>query len=265
MTSRRPLSATGRMSTSLGLERVRVVLVRTSHPGNIGAAARAMKNMGFSRLFLVQPEKLPDDAALARSSGAGDILEEARVCESLDQALDGCRFVVATTARRRSLGWDNLDARSGAEEVAMMAEHGDVAIVFGPERSGLGNLETERSHCLIHIPVEERFSSMNLAAAVMLICYEIRLAMSGPASREQDLGQKEDIPAGVDRIEGVVGHLKQVMEATGYLTNKPAGRLMRRIRRLFYRSRMTEQDVNIFRGILSGIQAMIKRDVADKE
>ena len=238
------------------LNQIKIVLVRPSHPGNIGAAARAMKNMGFSQLCLIEPENFPSEVASARASGAESILENAIVYSSLEDALVGCLYVVTTTARQRSLQWDNFDARTAAKTVAQQARQGQVAIVFGPERTGLSNQEIGLSHSLIHIPVDEDFSSMNLAAAVMLICYELRISLSTAPLHQ--LEKHDEKSATTDEVAGFVGHLESVMHQIGFLTNKPSDRLMRRIRRLFNRSRMSEQDVNILRGILAGIESRIK-------
>ena len=240
------------------MDKIRIVLVRPSHPGNVGAAARAMKNMGLQQLILVGPEEFPSEVATARASGAEDILTTAEVYDELEEAISDCHYVVTTTARNRSLQWDNVDARKAAKEIINHGQEGLVAVVFGPERTGLTNQEIELSHQLIHIPVSVEFSSMNLAAAVMLVCYEIRMAFIDepePYISESEI-EKQATSA---QVEGFVQHLHQIMDQIGFLTNKPSDRLMGRIRRLFNRSRMSEQDVNIMRGILAGIQSRINR------
>jgi len=240
------------------MDQIRIILVRPSHPGNIGAAARAMKNMGFNQLYLVDPEDFPSEVAIARASGAEDLLQHAIVCNELEQAIVDCQFVITTTARNRSLQWDNLDARSMAANIVSENQTSQVAVVFGPERTGLSNQEIELSHQLVHIPVDEGFSSMNLAAAVMLICYEIRMALiDQPKSYISE--SEIELKATSGQVEGFVKHLFEVMDQIGFLTNKPYERLSGRIRRLFNRSRMSEQDINIMRGILAGIQSRINR------
>ena len=240
------------------LNQIRVVLVRPSHPGNIGAAARAMKNMGFSQLYLVAPEEFPSEIATARASGAESVLENTRVVAQLADAVSDCHHVITTTARQRSLKWENFDARNAAQMISELNPTEQVAIVFGPERTGLSNEEIGLSQSLIHIPVDESFSSMNLAAAVMLVCYEIRIANNGGSDNELQKQHKDETSATAQQVDGFVSHLNLVMEETGFLTNKPSNRLLRRIRRLFNRAQMSEQDVNILRGVLAAIQSKIR-------
>lgn len=240
------------------LNQIRIILVRPSHPGNIGAAARAMKNMGFSSLYLVSPEVFPSEVASARASGAENILHNARVFDHLQEAVAGCHYIVTTSARKRSLKWENFDARSAAQGLCKIDSSKNVAIVFGPERSGLSNEEIGLSQSLIHIPVDETFSSMNLAAAVMLVCYEIRMAsikVGPPGLSKKDISETA---ATAGQVDGFVRHFETVMAQTGFLKNKPSDRLLRRIRRLFNRAAMSEQDVNILRGVLAAIQSRIK-------
>ena len=239
------------------LNQIRIVLVRPSHPGNIGAAARAMKNMGFSQLYLVEPQSFPSEVATARASGAESVLENAQVVAQLADAVSDCHHVITTTARKRSLHWDNHDARSAAQLIAAMGVDENIAIVFGPERTGLNNDEIGLSQSLIHIPVDETFASMNLAAAVMLICYEVRVAGLSESSTALASKDSDEPGATAQQVEGFVGHLHTVMAQTGFLINKPSDRLLRRVRRLFNRARMSEQDVNILRGVLAGIQSKI--------
>ena len=238
--------------------KIKIVLVRPSHPGNIGAAARAMKNMGFSQLCLVSPQSFPSEVATARASGAESVLLDATVFEHLSDAVSDCHHVITTTARQRSLKWENHDARSAAQIIADIDANEKIAIVFGPERTGLNNEEIGLSHSLIHIPVDAQFSSMNLAAAVMLVCYEVRVACLIESDLEQIKTNNDEPRATAQQVEGFVGHLHGVMEQTGFLINKPSDRLLRRVRRLFNRARMSEQDVNILRGVLAGIQSKIK-------
>lgn len=247
------------------LKQIRIVLVRPSHPGNIGAAARAMKNMGLSRLCLVAPENFPSEVATSRASGAESILEKARIFDCLHSAVSDCHHVITTTARQRSLKWENFDARTAAQKICAFDPNEKVAVVFGPERTGLSNDEIGLSQCMIHIPVNESFPSMNLAAAVMLICYEIRLASLAEMS-PLILNRPKDEPIATNQqVQGFVSHLHTVMEQTGFLTNKPSDRLLRRVRRLFNRAAMSEQDVNILRGVLAGIQSKLNEPVKNAD
>ena len=217
-----------------------------------------MKNMGFSQLCLVSPQSFPNEVATARASGAESVLQDASVFEHLSDAVSDCHHVITTTARQRSLKWENHDARSAAQIIAGIGGNEKIAIVFGPERTGLNNEEIGLSQSLIHIPVDSGFSSMNLAAAVMLVCYEVRVACLIESGREQVKINNDEPRATAQQVEGFVSHLHSVMEQTGFLINKPSDRLLRRVRRLFNRAGMSEQDVNILRGVLAGIQSKIK-------
>jgi TrmH family RNA methyltransferase len=171
---------------------IRIVLVDTSHPGNIGASARAMKNMGLVSLVLVRPQAYPDAEATARASGAADLLEKARVCASVDEAIGDCGLVLGTTARARSANWRVLDARAAAAEAAAAAVAKPVAILFGGERNGLANEALERCQALIRIPADDAYDALNLAQAVQVVCYEIRMAR--PARRRAPAAPPDSQP-----------------------------------------------------------------------
>ncbi len=227
------------------LDHIRIVMVETSHPGNIGAAARAMKTMGLSRLYLVRPAQFPHNEADARASGADDVLASAIVCASLDEALVGCTHVVGASARLRSLPWPLLTPRTCAAEA--VSQQGEVALVFGRERSGLSNEELERCSQLVHIPCNPEFSSLNVASAVQLLSYECLLAANtGPECRQD----ADSEPATREELEGFYSHLEQVLVAIDYLDPDNPRQLMRRLRRLYNRAAIEKTELNILRGIL---------------
>ena len=236
------------MSDPLALARVRVVLCQPSHPGNIGAVARAMKTMGFDRLVLVHPRQFPHADADARASGAVDLLRNAAVVDHLDAALAGTRFACALSARRRDLTPEPIDVRSAATEIVEHAHAADVAIVFGPERVGLSVEDVSRCHRLVRIPANPEYSSLNLAAAVQIVTYEVRRAW---ASEAELVPQGSDVqPASHEEVERLIAHLEETMLATGFLEPSRPGRLIQRMRRMFARARPEAEEVAILRGFL---------------
>lgn len=241
----------------MSLAKVRVVLVGTTHPGNIGAAARAMHTMGLSRLCLVNPARFPCAEATARASGADELLARAEVCTSLSQAVAGCRRVFGLSARVRNIAWPALDARACGTLVAEEILEGEVALVFGREHSGLSNIELDHCHYLVHIPSNPAYSSLNLAAAVQVVAYEIRMASMAVAPGPQRRAA-EAPPALVEEIEGFFNHLEQTLLAIGFLNPGNPRRLMRRLRRLFFRAQLDSREVNILRGILTAVQDKIR-------
>ncbi|MET0029253.1 MAG: RNA methyltransferase [Candidatus Thiodiazotropha sp.] len=233
------------------LQNIRIVLVDTSHPGNIGAAARAMKNMCLQRLVLVSPQLYPHEEATSRASGADDILQQAEVVQSLDEALKGCRLVVGTSARARSVNWPVVSPREAAAKVVQESVQGDVALVFGRERSGLSNEELERCTFLVHIPTNEAYSSLNLGAAVQVLSYEVyQTHLSG---HETDQDEPRDL-ATAEMLQSFHDHLEQALEDVGFTANKQSEKLLRRLRSLFQRARLDKDEVNILRGIFSAMQ-----------
>ena len=234
------------MTSSPALANVRVVLSHTSHPGNIGAAARAMKTMGLADLRLVNPKHFPDPQAEAMASGALDVLERARVCASLDEALAGTVLAAAASARGRELRPEALDARAAAQRLAAEAAHAPVALVFGPEQAGLTSEELGRCQLLVRIPVSPEYPSLNLAAAVQVLAYELRMAALGAPEPPGP----EFPPATLDELERFYEHLEQTLLATGFLDPEHPKRLMPRLRRLFSRARLEKEEVNILRGVL---------------
>lgn len=244
------------------LDRIRVVLSHTFHPGNIGAVARAMKTMGLSRLYLVNPQRYPDAEATTRATGAADVLEQAVVCASLDDALQGTVLTVATTSRRRDLSHPLLTPRAAAPLLLAEAQHGEVALLFGAETSGLTNAELDRCQMLLMIPTNPEFASLNLASAVQVLAYELRTALPDGAL---PVAEEEGNRASFEEVEGFYGHLEQAMMATGFLDPASPKRLMHRLRRLFARSRLEREEVNILRGILTSLAPRGKNIVPVKK
>ena len=230
---------------------IRIVLVNTTHPGNIGAVARAMKNMAFNSLYLVSPRFFPDQEAEARASGADDVLQRATVTDSLDAALTGCRLVIGVSARQRALSWPLISPRQCAGLAVRELGHHDVAIVFGREHSGLSNDELAMCHYQVRIPCNDEFPSLNLAAAVQIITYECHLALA----QTQALSQSgDDTPAAAEDVELFYQHLEQVLVEIDFLDPAQPRQLMRRLRRLFNRVRLDQNELNILRGILTAVQ-----------
>jgi tRNA/rRNA methyltransferase len=227
------------------LDNIRVVLSHTSHPGNIGAAARAMKTMGLSNLFLVNPKQFPDAMADAMASGANDLLANAVVCSRLEQALQGAVLVVGLTARHRDLSHSMLTLRQAAPQILERAGEAPVALLFGTEMSGLSNAELEKCQLLITIPVNPEYSSLNLAAAVQVVAYELRTCgvVTEPISKDLPLAAFED-------VERFYEHLERTLVEIDFLDPLDPRRLMTRLRRLFARAGMEKEEVNILRGIL---------------
>jgi tRNA/rRNA methyltransferase len=232
------------------LANTRIVLVRTSHPGNIGAAARAMKTMGLTRLVLVAPDHFPDPVADARATGALDVLEAATVCGSLEEALAGTVHAVALSARRRELPHQVRDARDAAAEMTRHAAIGEVALVFGTEMAGLSNAEASLCREFATIPANPHYSSLNLGAAVQVMAYEARLA----ALDAQAPPPGEPAPARHEDVENFFVHLDESLRASGFLDPANPKRLMPRLRRLFGRARLEQEEVNILRGILNSFR-----------
>ena len=229
---------------------IRIVLVDTSHPGNIGASARAMKNMGLESLVLVRPQAYPDAEATARASGAVDLLEKARVCASVDEAIGDCGLVLGTTARVRSANWRVLDARAGAAEAAAAAVTKPVALLFGGERNGLANEALERCQALIRIPSDDAYDALNLAQAVQVVCYEIRMARPGATSAA---GGSAGL-ATADEMQALHVHVERVMRMSGFMHEGNAAQLGARVRRLMARALPDDGEVRILRGWLAAIE-----------
>jgi len=232
---------------------IRVVLIETSHPGNIGAAARAMKNMCLDQLCLVNPKEFPSAVATARASGADDVLANAKVYSSLSDAVADCSIVVGASARLRSVEWPLLNPRECAELVEREATEAPVAVVFGRENSGLTNEELDKCHYLVHIPTNPDYQSLNIAAAVQVISYEIHLQLLvGTGSDESSSAVAER--ATTKELEGFFTHLETALTEIGFLKPPSCQKLLRRLRRLYNRAALDKTDVNILRGVLSATQ-----------
>ena len=248
---------TNRVEAGDGAARIRIVLVEPSHPGNVGAAARAMKTMTLSRLHLIKPSRFPSAEATARAAGADDILYRAAVHDDLQDALSGCCFVVGTSARARHLQWPALAPRGCASKLVEQSVGGSVAMVFGRENSGLTNQELELCHAVVRIPTSSTFSSLNVAAAVQILCYEVRLALSDLQGTTEELRTRDAVTS--EQLEGFYEHLRTTLIQIGYLDESAPKLLMRRLRRLFSRAGVERAELNILRGVLAAVQHKIRR------
>jgi TrmH family RNA methyltransferase len=242
------------------LQSIRVVLISPRHPGNVGASARAMMNMGLRELVLVQPECAIDEQARAQAAHGLPVLEATRVVESFDQATAGCIWVVATSARPRHLADEPLTPWDAAARIVERTVQGPVALVFGNERVGLSNEELERCHAVARIPVSEDCSSVNLAAAVQIMAYELRKAAVPevkPVTTKRD--HPNFAPPTSEQVERFYTHLERVLLRTGFLDPKNPGLLMRRLRRFFNRAQPDSNELAILRGILKTVEVPKKR------
>ena len=228
------------------------MLVETTHTGNLGATARAMKTMGLSRLHLVGPKSLPDAEALARASGADNLLAKAGIHQTLVQAIADCRLVIGSSARLRTVEWPLLEPAECAKRLLGEAQEGEVALVLGRERSGLTNEELALCHFLVHIPTNPDFSSLNLAAAAQVFAYEIYQRYR--QGRGETLPRQGRDLATAEALDGFHAHLTRTLIEIGYADPEQSGRLGRRLRRLFHRARPDWTEINILRGILSAAQ-----------
>jgi tRNA/rRNA methyltransferase len=235
------------------LSNIRVVLCRPSHPGNIGAAARAMKTMGISQLYLVAPKKFPHPDALAMASGAADLLDGAKLCESLEQALSGCVLAIGTSTRQRDLQTALLTPAEAAKQALTEARGGNVAIVFGNETFGLSKDELARCQALMTIPANPEYSSLNLGAAVQVMAYELRRT-----ALTETFAQPSLDAADLAEVERFYAHLEQTLIRIGFLDPTSPKRLMPKLRRLFSRTRLEKEEINILRGMLSAMESTSK-------
>lgn len=235
------------------LQNIRIVLVETSHTGNMGSVARAMKTMGLTNLYLVNPLVKPDSQAISLAAGASDVIGDAVIVDSLDEAIAGCSLVVGTSARSRTLPWPMLDARECGVKCVEEGAQAPVAIVFGRERVGLTNDELQKCHYHVAIPANPDYSSLNLAMAVQILAYEVRMAFLQSDRVEQP--QYEEIPYPlVDDLERFYQHLEQMMVNSGFIRQSNPGQVMSKLRRLYTRARPERDELNILRGMLSSFE-----------
>jgi len=246
------------MSTKSNLlKQFRIVLCETSHPGNIGSVARAMKTMGFSDLYLVNPKDFPSKHAQALACGAEDILKKATVVTSLEVALKNINHVIGFTARKRELTQPHKNVRDLSKQLINEANNNKIAIIFGNETNGLSNLELQHCQSLGFIDANSKYSSLNLAHAVQIVCHEIRMVSEFPV-KNKILKQITKNYVSHDLQNGFYKHLEEILDEIGFLKKIQADRLMIRLRLLFNRTQMEKEEVNILRGILSEIQKKLK-------
>lgn len=249
------------MNADSPLDPIRIVLVETSHPGNMGAAARAMKTMGLARLYLVKPQVQPDRHSVAMATGAADVLANAVICASLDDALAGTVLAVALTARRRDLSHPSMEVREAALQLIADAREGEVALVFGTEMSGLSNEDVLKCQRIAHIPANPESSSLNLAAAVQVACYELYMAAG-----LKELPAASEFPlASFEEVERLYEHLEKTLTEIRFLNPDQPKRLMTRMRRIFGRIRLEQEEVQILRGVLKMISRVVRRDKAARK
>ncbi|MEH6584074.1 MAG: tRNA (cytosine(32)/uridine(32)-2'-O)-methyltransferase TrmJ [Halioglobus sp.] len=241
------------------LDNIRIVLVNTSHPGNIGAVARAMKNMGLSKLYLVAPRQFPDEQANWRAVSAVDVLESAVITPTLEEAVGDCQFVVGTSARGRRIPWPLLDPRHCAERMGSESDQGEVAVLFGREDRGLTNDELKVCNLHLNIPTSDDYSSLNLAMAVQIVCYELRMLLDLPTLPVEEDAQWDTAFATQDNMERYYQHLEQALVDIEFLDPTAPRQLMLRLRRLYSRVRLDEMELNILRGILSETQKWVAK------
>lgn len=252
------------------LDNIRIVLVNTTHPGNIGAVARAMKNMGLSKLYLVEPKSYPDEVAYYRAVSAQDVLNDAVVTATLEEAIADCGLVVGTSARGRRIPWPLLNPRACAEQAYPELSHHPVAIVFGREDRGLTNEELQCCNLHVHIPTNEDYSSLNLAMAVQVLSYEMRMAhlmadenLKAEMLSPNPMKEWDTALAKSDDVERFFVHLESTLRDMGFLKPSAPKQLMTRLRRLFTRTRMDELEVNMMRGILTSAQQWVSKAYSD--
>ena len=238
---------------------IRVVLVGTQHPGNIGSAARAMKTMGLSRLALVAPERAPNAESYALAAGADDVLAAASLHDTLAEAISDCRLVLGCTARSRRIALEELEPRAaGARAVAEAAGGGEIALVFGRERTGLTNDEYELCHVAVHIPANPDYSSLNLAMAVQVLSYEIRMALLATEPAPAGEEEQREPPASHAEMEGFFSQLADTLDAIDFHKGRAPESAMRKLRRLFLRAQPDMREVRILRGVLADAQRMAR-------
>ncbi|KJY84988.1 tRNA (cytidine/uridine-2'-O-)-methyltransferase [Vibrio galatheae] len=238
------------------LNNVKVVLVGTSHSGNIGSAARAMKVMGLSNLVLVDPQCSVDEQTLALAAGAADIAQNAQVVSTLTEAVADCALVVGSSARSRTLEWPMLEPRECGQKFVEEGRSAPVALVFGRERTGLTNEELQTCHYHVCIPANPEYSSLNLAMAVQTLSYEVRMAYLERQQSQYESQEAAEYPRHKE-LELFFSHLEKVAKETQFISDEQPGKVMNKLRRLFSRARPEAQELNILRGILTAIEKRI--------
>lgn len=240
-------------------DRIRIVLVGTQHPGNIGAAARALKTMGLRRLVLVAPQRFPHADAEAMAAGADDVLAQAQRFDTLAAAVADCRLVLGCSARSRRIALEELAPREAAARAFTAAGQGvEVAVVFGRERTGLDNEELQLCHAAVHIPANPEYASLNLAAAVQVLSYELRMAQAAQAIGDHRTHPRDDPPAAHAEMEGFFAQLADTLDAIDFHKGRAPESAMRKLRRLFLRAGLDEREVRLLRGILADAQRMAR-------
>lgn len=237
------------------LDRIRIILVNTSHPGNIGSVARAIKTMGLKTLYLVNPQQFPHDKATEMASGAADILQQAVVVETLAEAIADCTLVIGTSTRSRTIPWPLMMPREMTHRVKQEPRDSHIAILFGREQTGLTNEELQRCHVCVQIPANPEYSSLNIAAAVQVIAYELRVASLAAEGMSEEWDYR---PATADEMERFYVHLQEVLVAIEFFKPNAPRQLLARLRRLFNRARLDVMEINILRGILTAVQESIE-------
>lgn len=255
-----PVPETRIAPTPAYVERIRIVLVGTQHPGNIGAAARAMKTMGLQRLVLVAPMRFPHADAEAMAAGADDVLAAAERHDTLADAIADCRLVLGCTARSRRVALDELSPREAAQRLRAAAIEAPAALVFGRERTGLSNEELQLCHAAVHIPANPDYSSLNIAAAVQVLSYELRLALLEASTDDADEGgaARRELPASHAELEGFFAQLADTLDAIDFHKGRAPESAMRKLRRIFLRSDLDAREVRLLRGVLADAQRMAR-------
>lgn len=237
------------------LDNIRVVLINTFHPGNIGAAARAMKNMGLSKLYLVEPEVFPSEEADSRAAGAKDLLDQAIVVNTLEEAISDCQLVIGTSARtKRTFDLPLLDARKSAEKIVSEASQGEIALVFGRETMGLHNHELQQCNIHVYIPANPEYPVLNVSQAIQLLCYEVFMAAENTTYNEIE----EEYPRHKE-MTLFYEHLEKVLRMTNFIIPQHEGKVLDKLRRFFNRSRPEKTELNMLRGILTSVEETVEK------
>lgn len=247
------------MKNSVLLDSIRIVMVNTTDTGNIGAVARAMKNMGLKHLYLVDPKQRPDEKAMRRAAHALDIMDNIVITETFEQALEGCALVIGTSARERKIPWPLMEVRECAEKAMVEAAQHSVAIVFGREDRGLTNEELHKCHWHLNIPTRGDYSSLNVAAAAQVVCYELLMAYNQQTHTTLEMPVEEQQPkADLPAMEHFYQHLESVLIDSQYLDPAEPKQTMTRLRKIFNRARLDVLELNMLRGILRNLQQKLK-------